>query len=473
MTSRRTDRHVLLWCPASRRTYIRDNYCCYSSKAGDLWEPVDLLYQTGFLAQAGLTASVLDAQAERLSEPASVERVAAARPDAILLVTGSACWAADLRQVAAVRRRLPDTIIIASADVLLAAASRLLSAYPILDAALLNYFSDGLVQYLRARWQGGPVPAIPNIAHRAGDRVIVGRRLAPRDARVPLPQHDLFPLRRYRLSISGPGRFATIIASAGCNRACPFCIGSIQRLQLRPADDVEREIGQVRALGVRRLYFYDPNFTSSPERVRAICEAITRASRVGRGSTAWVANAHVACLDEETVRRMADAGCHTVMVGLESANDATLARYGKGFTAAEATAAVARCRAAGVGVLGYFIIGFPEEDEADVLRTIDYARGLGLDYASFNLPVPAPGTPMHVRRRPPAAPLIAGDHSRESSVPHPTLSPARLRALRRLAVRRFYLRPGYLARRCLSALTPRRAAGLLRAAGHLLRSAVR
>jgi len=174
-------------------------------------------------------------------------------------------------------------------------------------------------------------------------------------------------------------------------------VGSIQRLQVRPVEDVEREIAQVLAMGIRRLYLYDPNFTSSPERVQEMCEAIKRVARApspGTRALAWLANAHVACLDEGTVRVMADAGCHTVMVGLESANDATLARYRKGFTSSQAAAAVARCRAAGVRVLGYFIIGFPEEDEADILRTIDFACRLGLDYACVRALARRPGAPL-------------------------------------------------------------------------------
>jgi len=456
---------VLLLCPASERIYIRDNYCCYSSKAGDLWEPVDLLYQTGFLGEAGHEVVVLDAQAERLTAAACVERVVAAAPDAILVVSGSACWDADMRQVAAIRERLPNVIAAASADILLADARRVLRNEPALDAALLNYFSDGFVRYLAARRAGGPATAIPNIAHREDEDVVVGKRFGPREAHVPQPRHDLFPLNRYRLSVSGPGRFATIIGSAGCNLACPFCVGSIQRLQCRPPADVEREVAAVTALGAKRLYFYDPNFTSSPERVRAVCEAVRRAAPRAR----WLANAHVSCLDEDTVRLMAECGCHTLMLGLESANDRTLALYRKGFTSSEAEQAVARCRAAGIRVLGYFLIGVPEESEDDILRTIDFARRLGLAYASFNLPAPAPGTPMHVRHGHPGAPTAGVDHSVRSSIPHPTIPPDRLAALRRRAMRRFYLRPGLLARRALEALLPWRTAAVIRAGVSLLR----
>ena len=248
-------------------------------------------------------------------------------------------------------------------------------------------------------------------------------------------------------------------------------MGSIQRLRLRPPGDVEAELVDLAALGVGRVYFYDPDFTSSRERVRLMCAAIERAARKSGRRFLWAANAHVAALDGETVGRMAEAGCRTLMIGLESADDRTLARYRKGFTAAEAARAVRRCRDAGIRVLGYFIVGLPEEDEHDILRTIEFARSLPLDYASFNLPVPVPGTPLYVRRVPRGLLPAGSDHSRESTVPHPTLSPARLAALRRLALRRFYLRPGYLFRRAFEAcIAPQRAWPLLRAGLALLRN---
>jgi anaerobic magnesium-protoporphyrin IX monomethyl ester cyclase len=457
---------ALLLCPASKRVYIRDNYCSYSSKAGDLWEPVDLVYQSGYLTAAGWEVLVLDAQAERLTAAACVERVAAAKPDAILTVTGGVCWESDLRQVAAIRRRLPDAVIVASADVLLGAAPTLLARHSELDAALLNYFSEGLVEYLSARRAGREPRGIAHIACRAGGTMVVGARRTPDVVHVPPPRHELFPLRRYRLSVSGPGRFATIVSSSGCNFACPFCVGSIQRLALRPAGEVGAEIADLRSRGIRRLYFYDPNFTSSAERVRAMCAAI----RSTAPDAHWLANAHVSALDAETVATMAAAGCHTVMLGLESANDETLRLYGKGFTSTEAETAVSRCQAAGIRVLGYFIIGFPEEGEAEIRRTIEFARGLGLTYASFNLPAPVPGTPMHLRHGHPGAPVAGYDHSVATSIRHPRLSGERLTQLRREAVRRFYLRPGYMAARAAEALRPRHAAGLLRAGLRILRT---
>lgn len=457
-------RRILLLNPAAPVPYVRDNYCSYSAKAADLWAPTDLVYQSGHLAQDHEVA-VLDALAEGLRPGQCVRRVVDLRPDAILFVTGEACWVGDLRQVAAIRARLPGIAIAATGDFALGAARPFLEQVPDVDAVLSDFFSDGLAAYLRARRTGALGAPIDNVAYRLGPRLIVGPRRSSRIARVPRPLQHLFPHHRYRFSVGGGRRAAVVLSSIGCAHGCPFCSGSLMRLQVRPADDVLEELTDLAALGVEFIHFFDADFTSSPQRVRVMAEAI----RARLPGLAWSCNAHVSALDESTVAVLAASGCETVMLGLESGNDETLVRLRKGVTTADARRAVARCRAAGIGVLGYLMIGLPEEDRAQMRRTIDFAVGLDLEYASFNLPCPIPGTLMYARYGRPAAPGATLDHSIESGVRHPRLSEWQVRHLRREAYRRFYLRPRYLWRRLAGAVERRRLAPVLRAGWAVLR----
>jgi len=427
--------------------YIRDNYCSCSMKAFDLWAPTDLVYQSGYLAQQ-FDVTVLDGQAERLRPEQCVREVTRRRPALILFITGEACWAHDLKQVAAIRRRLPNAQIVATGDFALAAARPFLEAVPWVDAVLLNLFTDGILRYAAARRAGRPREPIADITYRTGDRIIEGTREEPRLINVPLPRYELFPYRKYHLLAGGSRQAATALSSIGCRFTCPFCSASIIRLQLRPIDEVVGELTMLWDLGVRHVHFFDADFLSSRERVRDLSGAIRKALP---GLT-WSCQAHVTGLTEESVRAMRAGGCRAVFVGLESGSDETLKRIGKGITTADATRTVERCHRHGLIVLGFVIIGLPQETEQQMRRTMQYVKDLDLEYASFNVPCPIPGTRMHAECGLGVSPDTNWDHTYSPAIRHPTLSAARIRHLRREAFRSFYLRPGYVWRlmvRCL------------------------
>ena len=100
-------------------------------------------------------------------------------------------------------------------------------------------------------------------------------------------------------------------------------------------------------------------------------------------------------VDEELLGLMRAAGCIRLYVGLESASDAILSYYKKGFTVEDAKRGVGLIRQAGIRVFGFFIIGAPEETEETIKKTIRLSKELDLDYAQFDKLVAAPHTPLY------------------------------------------------------------------------------
>ena len=50
-----------------------------------------------------------------------------------------------------------------------------------------------------------------------------------------------------------------------------------------------------------------------------------------------------------------------------------------------------------INVVAFFIEGYPGENEETVLDTVRFASSLPLDYLSFTMPYPIPGTPLYER----------------------------------------------------------------------------
>lgn len=434
--------------PPFDRPCVRDNYCSYTSKAGDLWSPIDLLVQSGILSRRHQVAAV-DAVAEKLSPEACRRAATDFGAEAILALTGSLSWEADSELLARMAADRPGVKIALTGDFLVTAAAGTLARFPFVEAVLTDYASGGL-----ERWLSGEDPPYEGLVTRA-TRPASGVAAAPASPpgggllTYPLPAHDLFSSKRYRLSVLEPGPFAVVITSMGCNFHCPYCIDSVIPIRYRPIGDVLAELDWLEGRGVRNLYFYDPNFTARPARTIELCAAMS-----GRGARRpYVCNATVACLTPAVVDALASSGCKTVMLGLESGNDAILLRNRKGFTTAKARAAIGWCKAAGIRVLAYFLLGLPGETRETAESTIEFATSLPLDYASFNIFSPSVGTALAERCdtgvEGPAAPT---DRSAPPARSFCDLAPAELGRIRRRALLRFYGRPRYLAAR-LSSVT--------------------
>ncbi len=436
---------VALLNPPGRELYIRDYYCSKVSKTGYLYHPTDLLTASGVLDGAA-EMMVLDAIAERLSVEESLRRLEAFAPDVVLLLSGAVSFHEDRDFAIALQKRRPCRILV-SGDLFMEDGAGLLAEHSWMDAILTDFTTPALVDYV----QGKPGP-LPGFLHRG--LAPPGPIRAP-GYQIPRPRHDLFPVDRYRYPFVRRRPFATMLTDYGCPYPCTFCIQSEVGFKLRSVDSVMGELDWLAGQGYREIYFTDQTFAVRKDRTLELCGRMAKASwKMG-----WVCFSRADVVDEERLASMKAAGCHTVMFGIESGSDAVLDHYQKKLGVADIRDALARCRRMGLRTVGTFLIGLPEENEAQIRQTIDLACELPLDYASFNIPVPRKMTGL--RKEAIALGLVDAattrmDQSGKSMVVMGTkhLTAAQVHGLRKEALQRFYLRPGYLLRRLAMLRTP-------------------
>jgi anaerobic magnesium-protoporphyrin IX monomethyl ester cyclase len=431
---------VLLHCPAEG-LYLHDYYTSYSSKANYYWPPTDLVLLSGVLREFELL--VIDAIAERLSGDECLGRLRAFAPDFVVFTTGTATWENDFRFMARVKSELGARVI-GSGSVFYFEAARFFNRAPFLDAAILDVVSPEIAAYVE-----NPDRPTTALAVRRGDRVVVPAPAeACSDYRIPRPRHDLFPLAANRSPLARRLPFALVVASIGCPFGCRFCVAGAMAYRYRAVDNVMEELEDLRALGVREIMFNDPTFTVSKKRVLDFCGRM-----VEKGfAFSWVCNAHLATLDEETAAALRKAGCHTLMIGVESGEEDILVASNKKITRAKAVEAFRIARRAKLRTLAYFIIGMPGETRESAQRTIDFARELNPDFASFTVLTPDIGSPL--RRESIEKGLLDPEILTFDSTAPPVFSSGGLPIeeiwkLRQRAVRSFYLRPSYLFKKLL------------------------
>jgi len=188
-------------------------------------------------------------------------------------------------------------------------------------------------------------------------------------------------------------RETSIITSRGCPFDCDFCSRPVFSNEFRPrsARNVVEELEEISMLGYDHVWFADDCFTLVPKRVHQICQEIKDRSL----DVKWECLSRANPFGVELAKEMKAAGCERVFFGIESGDDRILGKMSKGIDVDHARRAVEAAVQAGIKAGGFFIVGYPGEDDSTILRTIRFATELPLDYVSFSLPYPIPGTGLY------------------------------------------------------------------------------
>jgi anaerobic magnesium-protoporphyrin IX monomethyl ester cyclase len=458
-----TKTRVLLLNPPGDKLYIRDYYCSFSSKASYYWPPQDLLALSGILSR-DFDVHVLDAIIPKQTPEDVLAAIASLDPAAVVFTTGTATLKGDLELMERIRAAKPEIKITASAGIMKFIGRELLEQNPVLDAVLLDFSDSGLIPYL-ADTKTAPYSSL---LLRGPAGIVEGPPSAAREFAYPVPRHELFDFRKYRLPIARRFPFTVVVTSLGCPYHCGFCTAGAYGYKVRNVDNVLEELKALAGLGVKEILFQDPTFSINTRRVVAICRGMIEAKL----DLTWSCNADLHALDEDKMAWMKKAGCHTVSVGIESGDQAMLKKYSKMITVEEVRAKVARLNDHKIKVLGYFILGLPGETRESAERTIALARSLKLDIASFAIATPDLGTRLReeaVAKGWIPAGLAAWDSTEYPILETGTLSKEEIWDLRRKAVRSFFLRPGYILGKLFGVRSPRDAASLVSNALALLR----
>lgn len=91
---------------------------------------------------------------------------------------------------------------------------------------------------------------------------------------------------------------------------------------------------------------------------------------------------------------MKEADCRRIYFGIESADEAVLQIMNKKH-AQKTAAAVATASTAGLKTVAFPILRYPGDTDASVLTTIKFTTSLPLNYISFTLSYPLPGTTLY------------------------------------------------------------------------------
>ena len=206
---------------------------------------------------------------------------------------------------------------------------------------------------------------------------------------LPFPDYGLVDLKSYRRIVDGESSIS-LLTSRGCSYNCTFCNSlTFMRgvLRFRSPQNVVNEIVQLMEMyGTHTFRFNDDLFTFSRERIREMTKALTplniRYRVFARSNTMTV----------EASKQLAASGCKHVAIGIESMSRDMLRLMDKRTTVEENIAALFNCKAAGLAVRIYLLIGFPGETEATVNESLRILMDCPFDEFVVYAFIPYPGT---------------------------------------------------------------------------------
>lgn len=275
------------------------------------------------------------------------------------------------------------------------------------DVVVIGEGEETFVEILDAVEGGRRPEGIEGTCDRRADGSI--RRNPPRSSKrtfdeYPFPDRDALPRHYYEnrknQAISYPfsQRYPALLlqSSRGCTMRCAFCqiVSVCREWRAHGAGYVVDEMQAcIDKYGAREFVFLDDNFMLHPARVGAICDLIIeRRLDVSIDILAGIA---VWTLSEALIDRMIKAGLYRVILPIESGNPDTLRFIGKPVNLEKGKTMIEFCNRRGLLTIGNLIIGFPNENEDDIARTIAWGRSSGLDAIYFLVAHPMQGARMY------------------------------------------------------------------------------
>src|SRR3989344_2056206 len=219
---------------------------------------------------------------------------------------------------------------------------------------------------------------------------------------IPFPARHLVPMEHYlnhpQNSIANMRKPTTeIITSRGCPFNCIFCsIHTVwgRKWRARSAKNVVDELEFLnKKYEIKEFRFFDDNISWDKKRIIEICDEIIKRKLDIRCDTPN--GVAIATLNEEVLKKMKKAGYYKIVMGIESGSEKTLRFMRKPVALKHARKIIKICNKLGIWTWSTFVIGFPDETKEEINETIEFAKKSGLNFVTFYIAQPYPGTEMY------------------------------------------------------------------------------
>jgi radical SAM superfamily enzyme YgiQ (UPF0313 family) len=205
----------------------------------------------------------------------------------------------------------------------------------------------------------------------------------------------LDPNQYIRTSADGK-KYFVFITSRGCPYNCGFCYNQVfnkRRWRGHSAEFVINEIEKIKKItGIEYVTFNDDNFLVNKKRAVNILKGLREI-----GVTATWIEVRLDQFEEGILSTLVEYGVKTIFVGWESGSERTLQKIDKGFNTELILESFKMAKKYSLEIDASAIVGFPFEDEEDIVMTIKMVEKInsinpGKNKFNIGIYLPYPGT---------------------------------------------------------------------------------
>ena len=427
-----------------------------SLKSSFFKPPHDLMAISGFLRQEGFDNMLFDANALRLKIDMLEEKIIEVIPDLdIVFFSNSTCTIYQDVIVSKIAKRVKHNCL----TVAVGAHSMAL------PEETFELESDLDVIITSSQWEEISLNIVKNIndlscvkgiSYRIDDKNIQNNRAFTSNLnydQLGFPAHDKLNQKLYDDPTATRLPKTIVQGQKGCIHVCNFCCQpaffGAPSVNYRSTDHVIDELKWVSKLGFKEVMFNDATLTGDIEWAKELFNKMID----NNIDITWNCSTRANRLDSDMIDLMKRAGCHTIMIGLESADKVVLKNIKKSMSPEVVKDAVDNITNAGLASVVFAVVGFQGETEKSVNNTIKFLKTLNTTYITLGIAVPAPGTEFY-RYVKEHGYLLTDDWSKYDPMQkpvfsYPDLSSEKILWYSRNGLQQFYLRPSYMLKRLL------------------------
>ena len=381
---------------------ITPPYHCGVVEVAGRWAPLTFAYLAGELRKEGFEPVIYDAMTKQHDFNDIVKTIEALRPAyvATTAITSTVNHALRILEIAKGIDSRITTII--------GGVHPTFMYKEVLENQAVDFVVRGegeitLVELLKCTSQGDNPVKIKGIAYQDSGRIITTPpRAFIKDLDSLSPAWDLIQWPEYRYFVIPRSRLGAVSTSRGCSHSCTFCSQQKFWHQSWRARRPERVVSELehllRTYGVNVFLFTDEYPTSDRSRWECLLDLL-----IERDLGVYIlmeTRAEDILRDRDILWKYRKAGIVHVYIGVESTDQDTLDLIKKDIKVETGIQALRLIHEHGMISETSFILGFPDETEASIKRTLQLAKVYNPDFAHFLALAPWPYADMYKELEP-------------------------------------------------------------------------
>ncbi|MFC1511141.1 B12-binding domain-containing radical SAM protein [Candidatus Margulisiibacteriota bacterium] len=418
-------------------------------KADIAYPPIDLMKIAGCLREHNIDTCLYDANTLNSSLDDVAELIKKEKPRLVIFTASTTTINKDVEIARRAKKISKDIITATFGAHIKGAPVQTLEENDCLDVAIYGDPEFVTKELVRNEYDLSKVKGI--VFRQGGEIINQGPHVQIDNLdEYGIAAHDKIDPNLYRDPFSKRTPLTVTYGQLACINKCAYCMSTLYGdLRMRSVDHFYRELEFIVKLGFKEVFFIDCGFTNNSQWINQLVDKMIAKSL----DLTWWCLSRADCLDEQLMRKMKAAGCHSIGVGVESVNAQIIKNTGKNVDPQQVLKIVKLAKKIGLRILLYFQFGLPGETRASMQESLDFALKSGADLVTFGIATPVPGTKFYEYIKHNGY-LIEKDWSKfDPALPpvysYPNLSSQEIFEFSQKAYKAFYLRPSFVIKRFL------------------------